>query len=82
MNGTEQRQHRSVTDGLAARLDEVEAALERLHDAIGAERTHRLKMADEQHAYVDRADLTLEAMIGAVRDRSFWERLRWLLLGD
>lgn len=96
MNGTEQKTHTGKTDDLDARLtnvEEVVAALDaRIADvakaaqaSIGQERTHRLKLADEQRAYVDQADKeVLRAAVVAVnelRTRGLWGRLRWIVRG-
>ncbi len=81
MNGTEQRQHRSVTDSLAARLDAVEATLLAAERAIDRNRTHVLTLADEQRGYVDGYLRQLAQQISALRDRTLWQRLRWLVQG-
>lgn len=103
MNGTEQQRHTRVTDELKARLENIETVLAALDDRVSAvaqatiasvnqERTHRLKLADEQRAYVDRRDgevqttclrqntLTYAAFLGFC-DRPFWQRVRWLIRG-
>jgi len=100
MNGSEQRQHKTVTDALATRLDDVDtvvAALDqRVSDAaqaalasIGQERTHRLRLAEEQRGYVDRNDRELRRSIEVLQVRTvvltqstFWQRVRWLLFGS
>jgi hypothetical protein len=65
--------HGSVTERLTARLDDLEPVVDRLlqneakliADAltvdarIGEERTHRLKLAQEQRGYVDNEDRQL-----------------------
>ncbi len=74
MNSTEQRTHKKAITTLEADTlalieaqsrvcREVERALRHdlavLRMAVGEERTHRLKLADEQRAYVDSADTAL-----------------------
>ncbi len=67
MNPNEQKNHKRVTDSISERLDSyVEATDAHLSEmeedfrtAIGAERTHRLKLADEQRGYVDGEDRKL-----------------------
>jgi hypothetical protein len=106
VNGQEQRKRRIVTATIANNLESVAnataqrlAAIERramdteklLRTQISEERTHRLKLADEQRAYVDRADTQHEA---ALRDltqrtafaveiagRKFWGRMRFAFFG-
>ena len=63
MNGTAQKNHRTVTATLAAQFETfADAAVDRFNDherKISDERTHRLKLADEQRAYVDARDREL-----------------------
>lgn len=63
MNPVEQKQHKKRTDELEALIGTVESAaldaIEALRISIGNERTHRLKLADEQRGYVDDADREL-----------------------
>lgn len=54
-----------------------EQALGRVRDLINEERTHRLKLAEEQRAYVDRGDKPNDVF----RTRPFRGRLRWLIRG-
>lgn len=49
--------------------------------AIGAERTHRLTLANEQRAYVDSENQSLLRVLAAFDAFTFWERLRWLFRG-
>ncbi len=68
MNGTEQKAHTTALATLDRRTSEfadaitehLELEIEKLRQAIGEERTHRLKLADEQRAYVDGADRALK----------------------
>lgn len=60
----------------------------RLEKAINDERTHRLRLADEQRGYVDARDNDVLRAVEAVNDRAtafvsrgFWSRLNWLLTG-
>lgn len=104
MNPAEQRLHTKATDKLDERLTNVETVLAALDErvsavakaaeaSIGAERTHRLKLADEQRNYVDRRDSEVQttclrqntltyADLLELRDRGFWGRLRWLVRGN
>lgn len=63
MNASEQKNHRTVTRALAQQFEQfADAAVDRFNDherKIGDERTHRLKLADEQRAYVDARDREL-----------------------
>lgn len=64
MNPTEQRNHRKATTEIAhavealseATQDELTRIETELRESISAERTHRLKLANEQRAYVDAED--------------------------
>src|SRR5690242_19296355 len=104
MNHGEQQTHRTRVLQLEALLKEHEkesrmtlqnAYLE-LSEKIGQERTHRLKLAEEQRSYVDGADRTIRHHIESLdarlllqetafthfsRPRSFWARLGWLFTG-
>lgn len=105
MNGTEQKAHTKVTDGLDARLTTVEEVLTALdervsavakaakaeiavalqqadaktRELVGEERTHRLTLAQEQRAYVDRGDKPADVFRD--RTRTGWGRLTWLIRG-
>jgi len=96
MNAVEQKKHATAVSTLeAATTDAIEAMSERLRDEsdrlfdiIGDERTHRLKMAEEQRGYVDAADRRLDRLIEAETadrrafvGRGFWSRLNWLMTG-
>jgi hypothetical protein len=60
------------------RLDKNDGALAyRIDDA----RTHVLKLADEQRAYVDALDKRAKDRLYAFTGRTFWQRLRWLVRG-
>lgn len=74
---------------LEAMREQVESA----HAKIGAERSHVLRLAEEQRRYVDGADaglrrhivergIQLADRIYVFESMTFWQRLRWLLLGD
>lgn len=54
---------------------------EELRGLIVAERTHRLKLADEQRLYVDRVDKITYGQLERFIGRGFWARLNWLLTG-
>jgi hypothetical protein len=72
----------------------VAASLERdsqLRKSIGEESSHRLTLANEQRAYVDRADAFLRlsvsdldtelAAVGTFMKRGIMGRLKWLVFG-
>lgn len=63
MNPTQQRNHRTVTHTIAQSVEQIAAAaaarMDRLERAINDERTHRLKLAEEQRGYVDARDREL-----------------------
>lgn len=61
---------------------------ERTRMLINDERTHRLKLANEQRSYVDNEDRLLRQSIQQLQCRTvllsqstFWQRLRWLVRG-
>lgn len=92
MNGTEQRAQGTRTAQLTKQIEDQGLVIEALAGAmvkdreaaeksIGEERTHRLKLADEQRAYVDHADRLIAARVNGVLNRGFWGRLRWLVTG-
>lgn len=93
MNGVEQRQRHLAVSRAEARLDDMELVIVRMAKeiveeregyakAINAERTHRLKLADEQRAYVDGEDrATLLRARWAFQSMTLWQRLRWLVRG-
>lgn len=100
MNPEQQKNHKRVTDALATQIsglvdatDETFREMDRdLREAISAERTHRLKLADEQRGYVDAADQTLhralrgveevmDARLRAIESMSFLARMRWFFTG-
>jgi|SRR6185369_11016755 len=99
MNPTEQKQHKRRTDELEALIGSMETAtleaIEGLRLSIGSERTHRLKLAEEQRAYVDAADRELRriseerwqstaeqsAVLTEPLRRDLWGRLKWLVVG-
>lgn len=104
MNPAEQRDHKRRTDMLEARIVEAEGNARQALMNVGTEimqqvrneRTHRLKMAEEQRTYVDDADRRLREFIEAQDTRllaqetrltaylslTFWGRLRWLFTGQ
>lgn len=63
MNGSEQKNHRTVTATIAQNVEAIASAtasrLSILERQIGDERTHCLKLADEQRGYVDARDREL-----------------------
>ncbi len=67
--------------GTAAELEDVRASIADVRQAVGNERTHRLKMAEEQRNYVDGADRQILAAINEVCGWSWWQRVRWVLTG-
>ena len=96
MDPTEQKNHRTAVATLEKATEEAFAALtdryngrfltldkdlNAIRQAISDERTHRLKLADEQRAYVDHEDRLLRERIQAFVNRGFWSRLNWLLTG-
>ena len=96
MNPIQQRNHRTAVETLAnttsdalesvaARFIEQEARIESVNrdfmNAINEERTHRLKLADQQRAYVDAGDRTVLQAFQVFKLRGFWSRLNWLLTG-
>ena len=96
MNGIEQKTHKRVTDELAAGLEDlsrasterataISASVEELanvtRELINKERTHRLSLASEQRAYVDRADTFNRDILNAFVGRTFWSRLNWIMTG-
>lgn len=92
MNPAKQLAHRIVTQGLDARLTNLETVVEAWDHAlektvratqasVSEERTARLRMAGEQRTYVDRGDKPADVFLDTLRTRSFWGRLRFLLLG-
>jgi hypothetical protein len=82
MNGTEQKNHRTVTQDLsravevianstAQRLEAHGVELVRLRESIGAERTHRLDLAKEQRGYVDNQDQLVGRRVDALASDLF-----------
>ncbi|HMF58846.1 MAG TPA: hypothetical protein VK595_00660 [Vicinamibacterales bacterium] len=66
----------------------IAVTLDELRTRIGDECTHRLKLAQEQRAYVDYENQKLRQLQGATFNslaefcgRSFLQRLRWLVTG-
>lgn len=96
MNPNEQKNHKRVTDSLSERLDSyVEATDAHLSEmeeefraAVNAERTHRLKLAEEHQNYIDTAVREIRSNHASLGDftvrfvgRGFWARLNWLVTG-
>ena len=103
MNPTEQKERRTAVTNLQDQIDAMDVAftialdertsatlrsLEMLRENINAERTHRLKLADEQRAYVDGLNIlhntrihVMSDRIDTFRSRGFWSRLNWLVTG-
>ncbi len=96
MNPREQRARRTAVETLANETADVfkmyTAELTRLEAAVNSERTHRLKLAEEQRGYVDARDRELRdrcddrwvranMRADAFEQRGFWSRLNWLLTG-
>lgn len=69
------------TDAMRTQLVELTRAHNRLVTLVDDQRTHVLKLADEQRGYVDAADRGLRAEQRAFVARTFRQRLRWLLTG-
>lgn len=77
-------------------VEALREQVESAHARISDERTHRLKLADEQRAYVDRAVTELRGRVNYLGAdvvelsartmgfhwMAFWERLRWLFTGQ
>lgn len=105
MNEREQRQHKSRLEELTKTIEEMVAMVDQrltyqtnrvdgLDRSINDERTHRLKLAEEQRRYVDRLERELrDTMVHyfAVHSEeierlksptTFWDRLRWLFTGN
>lgn len=67
MNASEQRKHTTALDDLAAAMEDFVTATEErivnfekdIRQTVSDERTHRLKLADEQRTYVDARDRDL-----------------------
>lgn len=96
MNAKEQKAHKTAVEALRADTETVLGGLakevkqlladEGAHTtkAVGDERSARLKLADEQRAYVDAEDARLrrETLYATLVLRSgFLDRVRWLLFG-
>jgi len=96
MNGEEQRRHRTATQEIRKDLDAVTNTTGELVDelvtrisqvrdeclkAVGEERTHRLRLAEQQRTYVDRGDKDNLIRMSNFVCRGFWSRLNWLFTG-
>ena len=69
-------------------LNKLLTRFDQLGRQLQDERTHRLKLTDEQRKYVDTQDQELwryleftENARGKFQARTFWSRLNWLLTG-
>jgi len=67
--------------GIEMGMDGARLALESLQRQIGDERTHRLKLADEQRAYVDTEDRRTRLRLEAFWGMGFLARWSWILRG-
>lgn len=78
--------------GLAALNASLTKQIDRVSVAVGDERTHRLKLAEEQRAYVDRRDgdvlremarqnVKLARMVEKFQQMPFLARVWWLFTG-
>lgn len=93
MNPTEQRRHTTNLQMLEKTteqaLSEMDLALrDFVREQVGGERTHRLKLADEQRAYVDSADRNIKGRLEILESRArsaqrltLLGRLIWLFTG-
>lgn len=82
---------KATDDAFAAVNDLFDAHKGKLADldrAINDERTHRLKLAEEQRKYVDSQNRAQQRQIDTLiedtkvlRSQSLWERLKWLFEG-
>lgn len=73
MNSFEQKRRHTVVEQLAADTELViESLADQTRKLIGDERTHRLKLADEQRSYVD----------GVIRDVRRVSDERWQATGE
>lgn len=78
----------AIQDERLQRQDGDIEAIETARRLVSEERTHRLKLADEQRAYVDTRDRRLSDVLDTeIFDRrsfcarGFWSRFNWLLTG-
>lgn len=77
-------------------VEALREQVESAHARISDERTHRLKLAEDQRSYVDGADADIKRELrtdrqlatGSLHNRivvfeslTFWQRLRWLAIG-
>ena len=104
MNPSEQKNHKTALatlgretadafDALTSRLgEEHRKVVEFVTKEIGQERTHRLKLADEQRSYVDAQDRELRRDMEAtdrllnqrflmLESLTLWGRIRWMVTG-
>lgn len=82
----------SIATATAQRFTEIERQAAGFRDSvverfahvdrrINEERTHRLKLADEQRGYVDMRDRDISRAFESLRARGFFGRMNWLLTG-
>ncbi len=93
MNPSEQKNHKTALTTLSRETaDAFDALTVRIAKEISNERTHRLKLADEQRSYVDAADRELRRSMVASDDdlggrlkgfqsMTLWCRIRWIITG-
>jgi hypothetical protein len=88
----EQKTHKRVTDELAEAVESIaEGAASNIHRLdenvaelsrrINDERTHRLKLAEEQRVYVDAQDRLFHRNLVTFVGRGFWSSLNWIVTG-
>jgi uncharacterized protein (DUF3084 family) len=97
MNPVQQKAHTRRTDELEQMVTDLGTVVFAKVNSVGQhadtivneERTHRLKLAEEQRAYVDEEDNKLYKYIQATEShlarfthRTFWQRFKWLLFGE
>jgi predicted nucleic acid-binding Zn-ribbon protein len=100
MNPVEQRTYTTRMNTIEKKMEKLEnevadallAIQNHVTKEVEGERTHRLKLADDQRNYVDLQDRALHQLLqqtrtdlrfelAQLRDRTFWARLRWLFTG-
>ena len=96
MNPAEQRQRFTAVSRVEQRLENVETTVLGLAQQLVDDRAERDRQIREvvdntnailaagheaQRAYIDMRDELLDLRIRALRDRTFWHRLRWLVRG-
>lgn len=96
MNGIQQKNHTTAVAALEAAMSDgldtindrlgtlgvrIHQEADRARESINDERTHRLKLAEEQRDYVDRENAEIRARLFLFMSMTFWQRLMWLLRG-